>query len=98
MLTLSDGDSTWASELVAQGFQLRPKLELATVERVIAASAEIFLGTAHSTFSMEIQRMRFSMKTARWEDHYMCECEASEVKWDPDLQSQSDDFWKNFKL
>ncbi|CAI7832720.1 unnamed protein product, partial [Closterium sp. NIES-53] len=62
----------WAARLKSYDFQ-HQGLIVSTVDKCVAALADIFLGTAGSSFTLDIQRLRSGLRTANCEDSFICE-------------------------
>ncbi|CAI5470262.1 unnamed protein product [Closterium sp. Yama58-4] len=62
----------WAARLKSYDFQ-HQGLIVSTVDKCVAALADIFLGTAGSSFTLDIQRLRSGLRTASCEDSFICE-------------------------
>ncbi|GJP46887.1 hypothetical protein CLOM_g6137 [Closterium sp. NIES-68] len=62
----------WAARLQSFDFQ-HQGLIVSTIDKCVAALADIFLGTAGSSFTLDIQRLRSGLRTATCEDAFVCE-------------------------
>lgn len=77
----------WAQPLVQSSLisaneveekQVNPLITL-TLEKVISAYSSIFMGSIRSTFTTDIERLRYGLGTANCEDRFICD---SEPPWE----------------
>ncbi|CAI5501146.1 unnamed protein product [Closterium sp. Naga37s-1] len=72
-LLSKEDSSTWLQPLMENGINIKTTPQaVATLEKLVCALGAGFLGTAHSTFTNDIVRLRHGFRTAMCSDHYIC--------------------------
>ncbi|CAI5501152.1 unnamed protein product [Closterium sp. Naga37s-1] len=72
-LLSKEDSSLWLQSLLENGINLKTTPQAAaTLEKLVCALGAGFLGTAHSTFTNDIVRLRHGFRTARCSDDYIC--------------------------
>ncbi|CAI7806502.1 unnamed protein product [Closterium sp. NIES-53] len=64
----------WAQVLLPHRFE-HPGVVRVTLDKAVCALADVFLGTAASSFTEDIQRIRTGLRVAHCEDQMLCEDE-----------------------
>ncbi|CAI5503657.1 unnamed protein product [Closterium sp. Naga37s-1] len=72
-LLSKEDSSAWVQSLMENGINIKTTPQtVATLEKLVCALGAGFLGTAHSTFTNDIVRLRHGFHTARCSDDYIC--------------------------
>ncbi|CAI5999238.1 unnamed protein product [Closterium sp. NIES-65] len=72
-LLSKEDSSMWLQPLMENGINIKTTPQaVATLEKLVCALGAGFLGTAHSTFTNDIVRLRHGFRTARCSDDYIC--------------------------
>ncbi|CAI5982202.1 unnamed protein product [Closterium sp. NIES-64] len=73
-LPLNLDAQAWAQVLLPHRFE-HPGVVRVTLDKAVCALADVFLGTAASSFTEDIQRIRTGLRVAHCEDQILCEDE-----------------------
>ncbi|CAI5976546.1 unnamed protein product [Closterium sp. NIES-65] len=73
-LPLNLDAQAWAQVLLPHRFE-HPGVVRVTLDKAVCALADVFLGTAASSFTEDIQRIRTGLRVAHCEDQMLCEDE-----------------------